>query len=67
MSRLPPLSQAPRPILAIDTAPSHMVNRHPSLAMSRPLNGEMMPNPSGQAQGHAGMPELSPKTASSSR
>ncbi|KAH9947586.1 hypothetical protein B0H21DRAFT_778411 [Amylocystis lapponica] len=69
MSRLPPISQGSRPVLAIDTAPSHMTGtRHTSLSVSR---GGVAPN------GDAGPPltvsapptlaDTSPKTATSSR
>ncbi len=61
-----PLSQNSRPILAIDTAPAPAVNnRQASGSISRSsLNGESVPPPL-SAQTSL-MPDLSPKTASSS-
>ncbi|KAL4251217.1 TRAFAC class TrmE-Era-EngA-EngB-Septin-like GTPase superfamily protein [Abortiporus biennis] len=67
-ARLPLLTHTARPILNIDTAPPHLApNRHPSLAMSRTLNGEIPASAAVPTQPISQMPELSPKTASSSR
>ncbi|KAI0771392.1 hypothetical protein BC629DRAFT_1583323 [Irpex lacteus] len=60
VNRLPPLPQGSRPILAIDTAPTQITNRHPSVSVSRGLaNGENTLPPM------ASLPELSPNTATS--
>jgi hypothetical protein len=60
VNRLPPLPQGSRPILAIDTAPTHISNRQPSVSVSRGVsNGENTLPPM------ASMPELSPNTATS--
>lgn len=70
MSRLPPISHGQRPVLAIDTAPSHTSsNRHPSLSISRSgisHNGEIGSS-TVTTQSSSTVPDLSPKTASSSR
>ena len=60
VTRLPPLPHGSRPILAIDTAPTQITNRHPSVSVSRGLaNGENTLPPM------ATLPELSPNTATS--
>ncbi|OBZ71244.1 hypothetical protein A0H81_08436 [Grifola frondosa] len=70
MSRLPPLSRTSRPTLAIDTAHAHVgagANRHPSLSMPRSgvaLNGDVS---AAHVASAVVMPDMSPKTASSSR
>ncbi|TCD62681.1 hypothetical protein EIP91_006574 [Steccherinum ochraceum] len=66
--RLPPLQQASRPVLAIDTV-QHAAesSRQPSLPMPRSsLNGEASAS-TGSAQPMSVISDLSPKTASSSR
>lgn len=70
MSRILPISHGQRPVLAIDTAPSHTNStRPPSLSISRsgiPHNGEIGSS-TVTAQSSSTVPEQSPKTASSSR
>ncbi|EIW59456.1 uncharacterized protein TRAVEDRAFT_121273 [Trametes versicolor FP-101664 SS1] len=64
VSRLPPM-RGSRPILAIDTAPSHAsANGHPPLSVPRSavtLNGELLSAPI------SNMHDLSPKTVTSAR
>ncbi|KAH9841620.1 uncharacterized protein C8Q71DRAFT_737940 [Rhodofomes roseus] len=71
--RLPALSQASRPILAIDTTPSHATVKgqpHPARPATISLNGDAVSRPAGSPQPRvpSGIPsEASPGTATSSR
>ncbi|PCH40059.1 hypothetical protein WOLCODRAFT_136630 [Wolfiporia cocos MD-104 SS10] len=79
-TRLPPLTHGSRPILAIDTTPSHAINRPPPQPFSRTgivLNGNGNGNGNVSVNGDAARPvaspqpqavsETSPRTATSSR
>lgn len=66
-SHLLNLSQASRPILAIDTAQSNPANRHPSLAMPRSsVNGDINSSSIHSAPPTSQRPDLSPITSTSS-
>ncbi|KAI0917262.1 hypothetical protein AcW2_007443 [Taiwanofungus camphoratus] len=70
VSRLPPLSHGSRPVLAIETGPSHLhTNRHPALSVSRPNiapSGDVASASTISAQPPPVPRDASPRTASSS-